>query len=264
MKNRSAFVIAALGYVLAMANIGYFVGFLVDFGVPKTVNSGFFGGDVEGAVVLDFLLVLGFGLHHSVTARRWFKAWWTRFVPQRLERSAYLYMTATASAVLIVAWQPIPITLWRVEAGWAMASIYAAFLGVLMMMVAATFHFGHFGFFGLAQVLERRRARQSAQSRFSARYLYAVVRHPISLGWMLVPWLTPHLTVGQAVFGLAVAAYVLVATLFEEADLVVEFGDLYRRYRMEVPAFLPRLRLPAALQRAPWPRPGQEQSAKAR
>jgi methanethiol S-methyltransferase len=260
MKDRTAFVIAALGYLLAMANIGYFVGFLADFGVPKTINSGFFGGDIERAVVLDVLLVLGFGLHHSVTARRWFKGWWTRFLPQRLERSAYLYMTAAASAVLIVAWQPIPITLWRVEAGWAVASIYAAFAGVLLMMVAATFHFGHLGFFGLGQVL----ARQSAQSGFSARYLYALVRHPISLGWMLVPWLTPHLTVGQAAFGLAVAAYVLAATFFEEADLVVEFGDLYRRYRREVPAFLPRLRLPLALQEALRRGPGRQQRARAR
>jgi protein-S-isoprenylcysteine O-methyltransferase Ste14 len=104
MKDRTAFVIAALGYLLAMANIGYFVGFLADFGVPKTINSGFFGGNIEGAVVLDVLLVLGFGLHHSVTARRWFKARWTQIVPHRLERSAYLYMTAAASAVLIVAW----------------------------------------------------------------------------------------------------------------------------------------------------------------
>jgi protein-S-isoprenylcysteine O-methyltransferase Ste14 len=199
-----------------------------------------------------------------VTARRWFKAWWTRIVPHELERSAYLYMTAAASGVLIVAWQPIPITLWRVETGWAVASIYAAFLGVLLMMVAATFHFGHLGFFGLGEVLERHRARQSAQPRFSARYLYALVRHPISLGWMLVPWLTPHLTVGQAVFGLCVAAYVLVATFFEETDLVVEFGDLYRRYRTEVPAFLPRLRLPVALQGAVGRARRREQPAKAR
>lgn len=264
MKQKTAIVIAALGYLLAMANIGYFVGFLADFGVPKTINSGSFGGDIESAVALNVLLVLGFGLHHSVTARRWFKAWWTRFVPQCLERSAYLYMTAATSAVLIVVWQPIPITLWRIEAGWAVASIYAAYLGVLLMMVAATFHFGHLGFFGLAQVLERQRARQSAQSRFSARYLYALVRHPISLGWMLVPWLTPHLTVGQAVFGLAVAAYVLVATFFEEADLIAEFGDLYRRYRQEVPAFVPRLRLPVALKVTVGRARRREQPAKAR
>jgi protein-S-isoprenylcysteine O-methyltransferase Ste14 len=264
MKDKSAIAIAGLGYLLAMANIGYLVGFLADVGVPKTINSGSFGGDIEGAVVVDVLLVLGFGLHHSVTARRWFKSWWTRFVPHELERSVYLYMTAAASALLVVAWQPIPITLWRVEAGWAVASIHAAFLGALLMMVAATFHFGHLGFFGLGQAWERYRARQPAPSRFSARYLYALVRHPISLGWMLVPWLTPHLTVGQAVFGLSVAAYVLVATFFEEADLVAEFGDRYRRYRREVPAFVPWLRLPRALKEAVRRARRREQPAKAR
>jgi protein-S-isoprenylcysteine O-methyltransferase Ste14 len=252
MKNGFALGIAAVGYVLAMANIGYLVGFLADVGVPKTINSGPPAADIEWAIALDVLLVLGFGLHHSVTARRWFKAWWTRFVPPRLERSAYLYMTAAATAVLVIGWQPVPITLWRVEADWAVALIYAAFLAVLLMMIAATFHFGHLGFFGLGQVLERRRARQGEPAHFSARYLYALVRHPISLGWMLVPWLTPHLTVGQAVFGLAVAAYVLVATFFEEDDLVAEFGDRYRRYRRDVPAFVPRVRVPAVLRALSW------------
>ena len=59
---------------------------------------------------------------------------------------------------------------------------------------------------------------------------------------MLVPWLTPHFTVGQLVFALSVMVYVLIATVFEEADLVAEFGDRYRRYRKEAPAFIPRLR----------------------
>jgi methanethiol S-methyltransferase len=68
------------------------------------------------------------------------------------------------------------------------------------------------------------------------------VRHPISLGWMLAPWVTPHLTVGQLVFAICATAYVLAATSFEEADLIEALGDRYRTYRAEVPAFLPRLR----------------------
>ncbi len=74
---------------------------------------------------------------------------------------------------------------------------------------------------------------------FTARYLYALVRHPISLGWMLLPWLTPHMTTGQLVWALTMGIYVLIATVYEEQDLIREIGDDYRQYRTEIPRFVP-------------------------
>lgn len=235
---------AGLAYLVGMANIAYIVAFLADFGteygLPKTVASGAFDGHAGKAIIIDALLVAGFGLHHSITARTAFKAWWTRIIPAHLERATYLYMTAGMTVILVALWQPIPVTLWQVDAPWAAAMIVTAYLAAWTMMFLATFHFGHFGFFGLAQAWQRIRGRPPAGAPFTARYLYALVRHPISLGWMLTPWLTPHLTVGHAVFGLSAMAYILIATHFEEADLISEFGDRYRRYRQDVPAFLPR------------------------
>ncbi len=241
MKKMFILIYAGIAYLLAMVNIAYIVAFLADFGAPKTINSGAFGGDVWQAVGINALLVLGFGLHHSITARTAFKRWWTRFVPAHLERATYLYMTAAMTALLVMLWQPIPITLWRVEATWAIASIVTLYLAIWMVMFAATFHFGHFSFFGLAQAWQRVRERQVTGTTFSANYLYAIMRHPISCGWMVAPWVTPHMTVGQLVFALSATAYVLVATWFEEADLIEEFGDRYLLYRQHVPAFLPRL-----------------------
>ena len=54
---------------------------------------------------------------------------------------------------------------------------------------------------------------------------------------MATPWLTPHLTVGHVVFALATLVHI--ATPFEEADLIDELGEDYRRYRARAPAFLP-------------------------
>ena len=54
-------------------------------------------------------------------------------------------------------------------------------------------------------------------------------------------WLTPHLTVGHVVFAVATLGYILLATPFEEADLIEELGDAYRSYRARVPAFAPRV-----------------------
>jgi len=47
----------------------------------KTINPGGCDRDLWSAAAIDALLALGFGLHHSVTARRSFKRWWTQFVP---------------------------------------------------------------------------------------------------------------------------------------------------------------------------------------
>ncbi|MFT4637537.1 MAG: hypothetical protein ACI8T1_000847 [Verrucomicrobiales bacterium] len=229
---------ATVAYVLALANIAYLVGFIAGIGVPKGINDGPVGS-LWHALIVDISLVFLFGLHHSITARRSFKAWWTQFIPSEIERATYLYMTAAISAFMILFWRPIPITLWHFDHPLAANVILAVYLAVWVLMLGATFHFGHFSFLGLRQAWDRLRRQPPARARFTARYLYALVRHPISLGWMLAPWVTPHMTVGLATFAISTAIYILVATYFEERDLIEEFGEHYQDYRKKVPPFVP-------------------------
>lgn len=239
LKNALVLAYASFAYVLALANIAYIIGFLANFGVPKGINDGA-PGALWPSIATNLGLIWLFGLHHSATARRSFKKRWTRIVPPSLERATYLYMTALGMAALVIFWRPIPTTVWQVDHATGYWAIWAVYLAVWAMMFSATFHFGHFGFFGLAQAWSRVRGTPPAEASFCARWLYGVVRHPISLGWMLTPWLTPHMTVGQIVFAVGATIYVLTATVFEEGDLIAELGDTYRRYRRQVPAFLPR------------------------
>lgn len=252
MKRHFFLCFAVIGYLLGLVNIAYVVGFLADFGVPKTINSGM-PGDLWTSIIINVALVACFGAHHSITARASFKRWWTRWVPPTIERATYLYMTAAMSFIVIFFWQPIPITLWRVDTplfAWGITGLYLATWG---MMFAATFHFGHFGFFGLRQAWDNFRSSTAPAASFTSRYLYALVRHPISVGWMLTPWLTPHMTLGQLVWALTITAYILIVTRFEEADLIEELGEDYRQYQQRVPAFVPgRKQSPDAVQlRAP-------------
>lgn len=242
MRKLAFLAYAAIAYVLAMANLAYLVGFFADVGVPKSIASGTPALPVWQALVADACLVLGFGLHHSLTARSAFKRRWTRIVPPPLERATYLYMTAAMTAALVLLWQPIPITIWSVEPDWAVGLILTGYLSVWGAMFVSTFQFGHLGFFGLAQVWRHVQGCRTPQPYLATRFLYGIVRHPISAGWMLIPWITPHLTLGHAVFGAAAIAYVLAATPFEEGDLAAELGRDYERYRATVPAFLPRAR----------------------
>ena len=231
---------AAGAYILALANLVYLIGFFADFGVPKSISDGE-PTTVWSAILVDAGLVGLFGLHHSITARASFKRWWTKLIPAPIERATYLYMTSIMMAIVIIQWQPIPISIWNVQSSWAIGAIYAVYLGIWAMMLAATFHFGHFGFFGLEQAWINFRRVPPKSSTMTARYLYAMVRHPISLGWMITPLIMPHLTVGHLVFAAANFVYILLATPFEEADLIGALGNPYRDYCNKVRAFVPFL-----------------------
>jgi len=239
MKAIVFLIYAVGGYLAGQASLLYLVGFFIDFAVPKGISGGE-PGPIILSIMINFGLVLLFGLHHSITARASFKRWWTQFVPKPIERATYLYMTAIMTFGLVYFWQPIPYTVWHVTDPLGEVALYVTYGLVWVMMLAATFQFGHFGFFGLAQAWENLRASKPSSPGFAVKFLYGVVRHPISLGWMIMAWTTPHLTGGHVVFSVATFVYICVATPFEEADLIDELGARYRDYRKSVPAYFPK------------------------
>lgn len=240
-KSLALFLYACLGYAASAVSIAYLIGFIGGFPVPKGVNDGPVT-PLPTAVMTNLALIAAFGSHHSATARLWFKRRWRTYLPEAAERPTYLLMSAGATLLLVALWRPIPITIWLIEAHFATIAITSAYLAVFAAMVWATFAVGHGEFFGVAQAWRRLLGRRAPTPSFVTRGLYAVARHPISMGWMLAPWLTPHMTVGQLLLALGFAAYVMLATPYEEADLIDVIGERYERYRERTPAFLPRLR----------------------
>ncbi len=106
---------------------------------------------------------------------------------------------------------------------------------------------GHADLFGLRQVWTHFMGRERPEDRFRVPGLYRVIRHPIMTGFLIAFWATPTMTVGHLLFAAGTTAYILVAVQLEERDLVERFGERYREYRRQVPAFFP---LPRAGYRA--------------
>src|SRR5262249_5588456 len=138
-------------YAIFFATFLYLVGFMADLAVPKSIDSGA-AGPLGRALVVNTLLLLLFGVQHSVMARPRFKAWWTRFVPGPIERSTYVLGSSVALALVLWLWQPIPAAVWDVSGPVGTAATRGLFLAGVGLLLYSTFLIDHFDLFGLRQV----------------------------------------------------------------------------------------------------------------
>src|SRR3954471_15608341 len=93
-------------YVFFLVTFLYAIAFVGNLPVPKTIDSGA-TTSLAATLVVDLLLLALFAIQHSVMARPAFKRWWTRYVPERAERSTYVLFASAALAVLFVFWRPL-------------------------------------------------------------------------------------------------------------------------------------------------------------
>ena len=238
MKTILSLAYALFAYVLFLGTILYAVGFVADIAVPKSIDSGPVAPLGEALLVNTALLAL-FAAQHSIMARPAFKRWWTRFVPQALERSTFVLFASLTLVLLYWQWRPMPATIWSVTTPVLAVALLAASLVGWALLVVSTFLINHFELFGLSQASARLRRREAAPPTLRTPLFYRYVRHPIYLCFLIAFWCTPHMTAGHLFFALATTGYILLGIHLEERDLIGVFGDQYRRYRERVSMLLP-------------------------
>lgn len=234
----AAFLFGMAAYLVSFFTLLYAIGFVAGVLVPKTIDSGPVVPWGEAAVI-NLLLMALFAVQHSVMARPQFKQWWTRYVPQSVERSTYVLFASLALILLFWQWRPMPDVVWRIaDPGIATAVMGLSFFGWFLVFTS-TFLINHFELFGLHQVLNNLLSRPMPDPRFKTPMLYKLVRHPIYLGLIIAFWAAPTMTVGHLLFAAVTTAYIFVGIFLEERDLTELFGDEYRRYKQRVSMLLP-------------------------
>jgi protein-S-isoprenylcysteine O-methyltransferase Ste14 len=215
--------LGGLAFVGALAYLGYF--YAVILGRP-----GAEGGDIVANASINTTIFALFAAHHSVFARTRVKNAVVSVVPAALERSVYVWLSSVLLCVVCAAWRPLPGTVYE-AAGWIRVALYGIqALGLVFVWRGAS----------VVDALELAGIRQAALQRAPrAEALrttgpFAIVRHPIYLGWVALVFATPAMTANRLLFATLSSAYIILAIPWEERSLVAAHGDRYRAYQRSV------------------------------
>ena len=214
-----------LGGVLFVASLASFVFvYGIVLGRPPGVNSASAGV----AIGLDVAMFSVFALHHSAMARSGAKAWIADVIPPALERSVYVWIASALFLGVTWMWVPVPGVAWELTGPWQWVGRAAQLAGLWLIARTA----------GLLDPLELAGIRQ-LQGRvrpveFKVAGPFGLVRHPIYLGWILVVFGAPLMTMSRLVMAVVSSTYLVVAIPWEERSLIEAFGERYREYQQRV------------------------------
>jgi len=253
LRRAFIFIYGVASYAVFFATFLYAIGFIGNFLVPRTIDGLPQVGLTE-ALLIDLGLLLLFALQHSVMARPAFKRVLTRFIPESAERSTYVLASSVLLIALFYFWQPLGGSIWNVTDPTARGVLYGLYAFGWVLLLYVTFLINHFDLFGLRQVWLELVDRPYTDIGFRMPALYRLVRHPLYVGWIVIFWATPSMTLTHLVFAIATTGYILVAIQFEEHDLEEQLGADYREYKRRVPMLVPftkRAQAPALPARQP-------------
>lgn len=210
----------ALLFVLSLLSFAVVYGWRLRTPAPPS-------DDAMRDAIANVVLFTVFALHHSIMARTGAKAWITRRVPPDLERSLYVWIASVLFLAVCWRWHPLPGVIWETSGVLFWTLFIIQMIGVVLSVRAA----------GVVGVWELAGVRQPDYTRpveFKTSGPFAIVRHPIYLGWLLMVFATPVMTTSRMLLAVVSSAYLIAAIPWEEASLVEAFGDKYRVYQQQM------------------------------
>lgn len=176
------------------------------------------------SLLVNSCLVSGFMVQHSLMASKFAKEIYAKLRIEHLERSLYNASTAAVLHLLLSGWTPIPwVTIWNIDTtyhntlwltftafhvlGWSV--IYS---GSLMMDISELA--------GLKQVYYKISARpdpMTMKSKELRRY-FAHMRHPSFMGFLIILWIHPFMTIDRVLLSSILTIYMILAWSIDQDD----------------------------------------------
>lgn len=217
----------AMAFILALACGAWF--YLVRL---QAVPPGATPWTAAQAVTFNFALFSAFALHHSVFARPPVKRWLLAMVAPELERTSFVWIASALFIAMCLAWRPAAGVVWELRGGMQvlgygtqLAGLWFTFTGARMIDV--------FELAGVRWVVRGPEALDDPGD-LTERGPYTLVRHPIYLGWVLLTFGAPEMTLGRLTFAFISFVYLVVAVPLEERALLRRHGESYRQYQSRV------------------------------
>lgn len=233
-SNVLLYAFVSLTVLTGVGSFIVFGNFLGDMGL-RIVQ---FGLSPLPAAFFDAALCLIFFIQHSGMVRRSFRKWSEQWIPSWLSRALYTFASAFALALLCVLWQPVdgrPLLL----DGPLNLLLRAVSLLALLSFVWAFISIEGFDAFGTADVLARFQHRSRPPVPLAVNGLYRWVRHPFYFLVVVMLWASPVISGDRLLLNALFTFWIVLGARWEEQDLIVQYGDAYRRYQAEVPMLVP-------------------------
>ena len=214
------------GALFAASLILFLYSYLVVFGRPAPP------GPWLWPALVNTILFSAFALHHSALARSGMRELVRRALPLYLERAAYIWVSSLLFAAVCWWWLPVPGRVYRLAGFWWWGGMAVQAAGVVLTYLGSS-AIDPLDLAGIRQVL-RSPHGSPAHMPLRTTGVYALVRHPIYLGWILLVFGTPSLNGTRLVFAAVSTLYLAIAVPWEERALLATFGAEYRTYQNRV------------------------------
>jgi hypothetical protein len=189
------------------------------------------GGGGPRALAGDAALVTIFAAHHSLFARDRVKHA-LAFIPPSLVPSFYVWIASLLLMAIPIFWAPIGGELYDVHWPAALAFAIVQIAGLLVSRRAVA-GLDPLELAGIRQVMATP-SRVPPSRGLQVTGPYRVVRHPLYLGWVLMFFGTPHMTIDRLAFASLTTIYLVVAVPWEERALRKSYGNAYANYAERV------------------------------
>jgi protein-S-isoprenylcysteine O-methyltransferase Ste14 len=234
-RRSVAYVVLFLAVLFGGGSLMAFLVFLVT-GSPELISLDFHASEV---LWWDAGLSMAFFIQHSGMVRRSFRQQLAHFLPVEYESVIYAIVSGIGLLAVIVLWQK------SAPAFWVSHGVFRWLFYVLYFLSLVGFIWGIralkvFDPYGLRPILGRLRGRKLRPMLLSVRGPYRWVRHPLYLFMILMIWSCPDLSTDRLLFNGLWTVWMVIGSILEERDLVLEFGDVYREYQRRVSMLIPR------------------------